>query len=87
MSEKKKEKELRYLVPVEKMPLGRVRSSLYDDILKEFMESGLKYAEIKDMGKHPGTVVYMLKKRIRDRHTENVIVRQRSKKVYLERLE
>lgn len=87
MSEKKKERELRYLSPIEELPPKWVRSGLYDDILNEFMESGLKCAEIKDLGKNPATVVYSLKRKIKDKRIQNVVVRQRSKKIYLQRLE
>lgn len=85
ISERKK--ELRYLAPVEKIPSGRERSSFYDDILKEFMNSNLKYAAVKDLGKRPSLVAYMLKKRIKDNQIKNIAVMQRSNKVYLARIE
>jgi len=87
MSERKKEKEYRYFMPVEKIPPGPMRIGVYDDILKEFMDSGLKYAEVKDMGRRPETVTQSLKTRIKNRRIENIVVIVRGKKVYLERLE
>jgi len=87
MSEKEKEKEFRFLIPVEKMPPGRGTRGLYDNILEEFIESGLRYAEVKEMGKSPGAVSYMLKKKLKERRIPNTNVRVRNKKVYLERLE
>jgi hypothetical protein len=78
---------LRYLTPVEKVPRQRERSSFYDDILKEFVNSSLRYAEVKDLGKRPSLVAYMLKKRIQDKQIQDVAVMQRSGKVYLGRTE
>lgn len=87
MSGEKKE-NLRFLVPVEKIPGKRKgREPIYDEIIKEFVESNLKYAEVKLMGKAPSTINQVLRKRLKEKKIDNIKVRYRNKKVYLERLE
>jgi len=87
MSEKKKEKSFRFLTPVEKIPPGPGRSTIYGNILREFLGSGLKYAEVIDIGKKPVTIVIMLKKKMKESGIRNVTVKIRNKKVYLEKIE
>jgi len=88
MAEEKEEIALRYLIPVEKVPTKRApRTTLYDDIIKEFIESKLRYAEVREMGRRPLTILYNLKEKLKEKGIENIKARYRNKKVYLERLE
>ena len=87
MAIEKKEKDFRFLIPVEKIPPGPVKTMIYDNILQEFIQSRLKYAEVKDIGKKPATMAMTLKRRLKERHIENIKVTRRKEKVYLARLE
>jgi hypothetical protein len=81
--DEKKEKSFRFLTPVEMLPLRPDQRGIYDSILDEFIKSGLKYAEVVDIGKKLENVSVMLKLRKKKRHIENVDIEVRNKKVYL----
>jgi len=82
------EKKKKYfLLPVKKIPSKPRKSVLYNNILDEFIKSGLRCAEVTEVGRKPRTIQIMLKKKLKERLTENIKVRLRNKKVYLERLE
>jgi len=86
--EESKEMELRFLRPVEKIPSRkRARASLYDSILKEFIESSLRYALVEVMDSKPVSVTHALKSRLKKRKIENIKVLRRKDRVYLEKLE
>ena len=77
---------LHYINPIKSLPPGtRQRSPFYDDIIKEFMNSNLQYAEVKDLGRKPVTMAFTLKKRIKQKNLQNIQVLFRNKKVYLVR--
>lgn len=88
MSDKK---ELRFLIPLQKPPVSQrtTRASFYDDVLNEFIESNLEYAEVKELGKNIVTVTYSLRRKLKERNIENVkvICRKKENKVYLVRTE
>jgi ribosomal protein L32 len=77
--------EPRFLKPVDYLPrTRRKKESFYDEILREFIYSGVRCAEVKELGRKPLTIQTMLKTRI-ERRKENINVFTRNKKVYLER--
>jgi len=77
----------KFLRPIDYLPhRRRAMNSFYDEVVREFVFSGLKYAEIKDLGRKPITVLIMLKNRVK-RRKESIQVYMRNKKIYLERLE
>lgn len=81
------EKQLRFIKSVENLPIEtRSRDSYYDEILREFLYSGTKYAQVKDVGKKPLAVLLGIKNRLKTRK-ETVHVYLRKGKVYLERIE
>jgi len=81
------EKVTKFLKPVEQLPRSRRgKNSFYDEIIREFVFSSFKCAEVKDLGRNPLTVQIMLKSRLKKRR-ENVRVLIRNKKVYLERID
>jgi hypothetical protein len=65
------------------LPLRPDQRGIYDNILNEFIKSGLKYAEVMDIGKKPALVSMMLKLRKKKRQIGNVDIEIRNKKVYL----
>jgi CRISPR/Cas system CMR subunit Cmr6 (Cas7 group RAMP superfamily) len=80
-------KSLRFLKSVEDIPRTRKpRRNLYDEIIREFLYSGAKYAEVKDLGKKPLTIQSGLKNRLK-RRKDNIQVLVRNQKVYLKRLD
>jgi hypothetical protein len=82
------ETPLRFLKKVEALP-QRYRSgqeSYYDEILREFLYSGARYAQVKDVGKKPLTVLVGLNNRLK-RRKDKVRTCIRSGKVYLEKLD
>ncbi len=83
MSEDKKESSFRFLTPVDMLPLRPDQRGIYDNILDEFVKSGLRYAEVADIGRKPTVVSVMLKLRKKKRQIGNVDVEIRNKKVYL----
>ncbi|MEM2129194.1 MAG: zinc ribbon domain-containing protein [Candidatus Bathyarchaeia archaeon] len=88
MAEQANEKDFRFLEPVEHLPpTKRRKPSFYDEIIDEFRESGLKFAEVKGTGRSPETVQIMLSQRLKERKEECIKVRLRNKKVYLERMD
>jgi len=81
------EKLPKFLKPVEQLPHSRRgKNSFYDEIIREFVFSSFKCAEVKDLGRNPLTVQIMLKSRLKKRR-ENVRVLIRNKRVYLERID
>jgi len=88
MSEDKEEMKLRFLKPVEEIPFRKKeRASFYDQIIKEFVESGLKYAMVKEMNTKPVSITLVLRQRLKRRGINNIKVYYRKNKVYLEKLE
>jgi hypothetical protein len=83
MSEKA---NFRYIVPLEKLP-DRKRSDgkIYAEIIQDFDNSGLKYAEVTLTSKNPLTVCAYLRNRVRETGIKTIRVRYLCKKVYLER--
>jgi hypothetical protein len=81
------EKPLRFMKSIENLPEGtKGGDSFYDEIVREFLYSGVKYAVVKDLGKKPLTVYLSLKNRSKKRKGI-VNVTTRNGKVYLERLD
>jgi hypothetical protein len=81
------EKLPKFLKPVEQLPRSkRGKNSFYDEIIREFVFSSFKCAEVKDLGRNPSTVQIMLKSRLKKRR-EKVRVLIRNKRVYLERID
>lgn len=81
------EKPLRFMKSVENLPTGRRgRDSFYDEIVREFLYSGAKYAEVKDIGKKPIAVLLGIRNRLRKRK-DAIQVCIRKGKVYLARVE
>ena len=79
------EKPLHYIKSVEYLPSrNRVGESFYDEIIREFLYSGVKYAEVKDIGKKPLAIMVSLRSRLIKRK-EKVHVLIRKGKVYLAR--
>lgn len=88
MIEQTNQEIFRFLEPVEKLPLTKRRKpSFYDEIISEFIESGLKYAEVKETGRAPETVQIMLSQRLKEKQLTFIKARIRNKKVYLERVD
>jgi len=79
---------LRFITPVDRIP-GRKKDSsiVYDEVIREFLDSKLKYAEVNLPNKKPQTANLALRKRLKEKRINQVIVRFINKKVYLERLE
>lgn len=86
---RKKETEFRFLTPINELPfIKRQRYSFYEDVLKEFLESNLRYAEVKEMGgRKPITVALTLRQKVRNRGIKNIRVLTSKNKVYLEKIE
>lgn len=83
MSENKN--NFRFIIPVDSIPGIRDNHlSLYEDIIKEFLNSNIRYAEVTIEQDPPktkrGLQYYAKKKAIRE-----ITVRQIGKKIYLER--
>lgn len=77
---------LRFIIPVEKIPdRKRDKSIVYDEILKEFLDSKVRYAEVTLTDKKPVTLSLALKRRLKEKAISNIKVRHIGKKVYLER--
>jgi len=75
-----------FLRPVDYLPRRRrAKGSFYDEIVREFIYSDLKCAEVKQLGRKPLTVLMMLRARFK-RREEDIKVLMRNKKVYLERV-
>lgn len=88
MAEQVNEKSFRFLEPVENLPpTKRRKPSFYDEIINEFVESNLKCAEIKEVGRSPQTVQIMLNQRLKEKQWMFIKARLRNKKVYLERVD
>lgn len=80
--------DFRFLKPIEHLPpTKRRKPSFYDEIISEFIESGLKYAEVKETGRAPETVQIMLSQRLKEKQLTFIKARIRNKKVYLERVD
>lgn len=83
-----KEKRFRFIEPVLQIPPRRKRRhSVYDEIIDEFIESGLRCVEVKNFGRNPIIVCTALKSRLKKRGLESVKVRIRNQKVYLEKVD
>ncbi len=79
-------KSLRYIIPIEKIPgTKRGSGSVYDEIVKEFLDSKLKYAEVTLTTKAQASINAALRRHIKLKAIKGVKVRYMSKKVYLER--
>ena len=87
MSDERKT-NLRFITPVDRIP-GRKREDalVYDEVIREFLDSKLKYAEVNLPNKKPQTVNVGLRYRLKKKGINQVIVRFIDKKVYLERQE
>lgn len=80
--------DFRFLKPIEHLPpTKRRKPSFYDEIINEFIASGLKYAEVKETGRAPETVQIMLSLRLKEKQLTFIKARIRNKKVYLERVD
>jgi len=60
---------------------------VYDEIIREFLDSKLKYAEVNLQDKKPLTIYVTLRKHLKDKGISEIAVRVINKKVYLERQE
>ena len=71
------------LKPVNELPKRRLRREpMYDEIISNFLQSDMKYAEVLVENKKPATVLSALRKRAKDK---GITVRSLGGKVYLER--
>ena len=71
------------ITPVKELPPRRFRrEKVYDEIIEEFLASGVKYAEVTVEGKRPATVLSALRKRAK---YKGLVVSSRTGKVYLGR--
>ena len=70
------------LEPVKELPPRRLRKTLYDELVSDFLRSGEKYAEVSVEGKKSATVLSALRKRAKGK---GIVVRSINGKVYLER--
>ncbi len=71
------------LKPVNELPKRRLRREpMYDEIISNFLQSDMKYAEVSVENKKPATVLSALRKRAKDK---GITVRSLGGKVYLER--
>ncbi len=71
------------LKPVNELPKRRLRREpMYDEIISNFLQNDMKYAEVSVENKKPATVLSALRKRAKDK---GIIVRSLGGKVYLER--
>jgi len=43
----------------------RAKATFYDEVTKEFIEPGLKYAQVKDLGKKPTTMAMTVRQRLK----------------------
>jgi hypothetical protein len=78
-------KKFRFIVPVESLPRAKGdSSSLYKDIIKEFMDSKLKYAEVTLADKSTRTINAGLRHHLKKKGISTIKVRVVRKKVYLE---
>lgn len=83
-----KEMKFRFIEPVLQIPPRKKRRrSVYDEIINEFIESGLKCAEVKNVGRSPITVCTTLNLRLKERGFKNIKARLRNQKVYLEKVD
>jgi len=81
-----KDGAFRFLIPVDVIPGEPISKSVYDNILQEFVKSGLQYAMVKDLGKKAKTIWLSLNYRKKRLGITDVDVTVRNKKVYLERI-
>lgn len=78
----------RFLKPVSQIPkVKRKKRSIYKKIIREFMASGLNYAEVKNIGKNPQTIYAMLTLQLKRENIRTIRVHMRNKRVYLEKVE
>jgi len=71
------------LKPVNELPKRRLRREpMYDEIISNFLQNDMKYAEVSVENKKPATVLSALRKRAKDK---GITVRSLGGKVYLER--
>jgi len=77
-----KNASFRFIEPVLQLPSKR-KHRIYDDIINEFVASGLKCAEVKNVGRNPMNVRIMLSVRLKERTLENIKAIIRNQKVYL----
>lgn len=83
-----KEMKFQFIEPVLQIPPCRKRRhSIYDEIINEFVNSGLKCAEVKNIGRNPVTVCTTLNLRLKRKGLQNIKARLRNQKVYLEKLD
>lgn len=76
-----------FLEPVSQIPpVKRRKRSIYKEIIDEFVASGLNCAEVKNIGRTPQNVYFMLSSVLKKENIKNVKVRMRNKKVYLEKV-
>lgn len=79
-------KNLRFIIPVETIPgIKKAETSLYGDIINEFLISKLKYAEVTLENKDPFKIRNGLRHYIKKKSVGEIEVRCIGKKVYLER--
>lgn len=77
----------RFIEPVSQIPkVKRKKRSIYEEIIREFMASGLNYAEVKNIGKNPQAIYAMLALQLKRENIRNIRVHMRNKRVYLEKL-
>jgi hypothetical protein len=84
-----KKKELKWLVSVDELPISpKAKKSEYDDIIKEFIDSGLKLAKINmphfKKEKKAKAVLQSLNKRVA-KGKYPIKVRERLGDIYLEK--
>lgn len=79
-------KSFRFIVPVENLPgINEDKSSLYNDIINEFLSSKLRYAEVILPDRSPRQINMGLRHYLKKKGIKGVRVRFLRKKVYLER--
>jgi len=87
VEEKPKEKVFRFIIPIEILPPKiRERDNFYEQIINEFISSGLKYASMKDINKKPLTIAYGLRSVLKRRGLKNIKIYKINNQIYLKKL-
>jgi hypothetical protein len=85
------EKKFRFLTPIDKYPSSfeRRRPSVYGEIIEEFMNSDLQYAEVNDCGRSPTTMYVGLRKYLKKAGNQKVrvLLKRKDGKVFIVREE
>ena len=88
MSREKGNGDFVFILPVDRIPRRkRENGFVYEEVIREFLGSRSKYAEVSLANKKTATINFALRKHLKERGIVDVKVRYINKKVYLERSE